>query len=313
MNPTLPSVPSASGPKPADSAAPAAPELSFGRSLRHVVWMSSAGIITRMFNLVRGILLARLRLRASGPARLLARVSVLGALLHKIAVRLVPPGTSVWAKIERGGAAGLWIQIDARSEADFRGGNREPAVQEGLKQWLAPDGVFYDIGANAGFFSLLASRLVGPSGKIYAFEAEPDAAERLRGAAKRNNLPQITIVEAAVWSKAGTVVFDQGFGSPDRMVGHVVEYSPQRDHVLLSVAAIALDGFVLTAPAPDVVKCDVEGAEVEVFRVALANAHVRVLTDDTLRLALRERNRQAHSKYFSWDAIAGRFAEVLLS
>jgi FkbM family methyltransferase len=214
-------------------------------------------------------LAARLRLQCSGAAAFLGSVPLLGALLRRLAGRLVPRGTLTWTKVREGLADGLWIQLDARSAADMRRGDREPAVQDALKQWLAPGKVFYDVGANTGYFCLVASRLVGPSGKIYAFEAETDVSLRLQNTAERNNLPNLSIVEAAVWSETGTVTFDRGLGSPDRMVGHVVDQGGSVRSDCVVVPAITLDGFARTAPAPDVVKCDVEGAELEVLRGAL--------------------------------------------
>ncbi len=214
-------------------------------------------------------LLARLRLEFSGVASRLAAVPLLGMWLRKIGNRLLPHGSLVWSTIEKGPARGLWILLDARSAGDLRRGDREPGVQEILRQRLGPGKVFYDVGANAGFFALLAARFGEGSAKIYAFEAAPDVVSRLKRTIERNALAEVTVVEAAVWSEIGEVTFDQGLGSPDRMVGHVIEGSSEPLGDCVRVPAITLDDFARTAPAPDVVKCDVEGAEVGVFRGAL--------------------------------------------
>jgi FkbM family methyltransferase len=211
---------------------------------------------------------AHLRLEFSGAAARLARVPLLGTLLRKIGNRVVPRGSLVWSKIQLGPARDFWILLDARSESDLRRGDREPAVQELLKQWLAPGQVFYDIGANVGFFSLAASRQIGPLGRVFAFEAGPDVAARLRNTIQRNHLSNLTVIEAAVWSESGTVCFDPSLASPDRMVGHVVEQPAQSEPACVAVPAISLDDFVRTAPPPHVVKCDVEGAESKVLQGA---------------------------------------------
>ncbi len=60
-------------------------------------------------------------------------------------------------------------------------GNLESAVQEAMVRHLGDGGVFYDIGANIGFFALLGAHLAGlESGHVYAFEAAPDNAEAIR-------------------------------------------------------------------------------------------------------------------------------------
>src|SRR5918998_6796872 len=59
-------------------------------------------------------------------------------------------------------------------------GTLEPPVQEALRRLIAPGAVFYDIGANVGFFTILGSRLVGPAGRVLAFEPVPWCAEAVR-------------------------------------------------------------------------------------------------------------------------------------
>jgi len=214
-------------------------------------------------------LLARLRLEFSGIASRLVGLPLLGTYLRKLGNRLLPYGSLAWARIEEGPARGFWILLDARSAGDLRRGDREPGVQEILRQRLGPGEVFYDVGANAGFFALLAAKFGEGSAKIYAFEAAPDVVSRLKRTLERNAMAEVTVVEAAVWSETGEITFDRCLGSPDRMVGHVIEGSSEPLGDCVRVPAITLDEFARTAPAPDVVKCDVEGAEVEVFRGAL--------------------------------------------
>jgi FkbM family methyltransferase len=125
--------------------------------------------------------------------------------------------------------------------------------------------IFYDIGANIGFFSLLAARIVGKDGRVIAFEADPEVAARLREHVVRNDMYAISVEEKAVWSEASTVFFARTdpAASPDRGLGHVVANGGVDT---IQVNAVSLDEYVRTGPAPDFLKCDVEGAEVAVFR-----------------------------------------------
>lgn len=212
-------------------------------------------------------LLARLRMESSAIAERVARVPLLGAVLRKIGDRLIPRGTLLWTRIQAGPARGLWLLLDARTAAEQRRGVREPDVQQAIRTSLSAGQVFYDVGANVGFFTLLAARQVGPSGAVVAFEPDPDVADRLRRAAEHNEIPNVTVIEAAIWSRKGVVPFERGLTSPDRGVGRVVAASEGANRV--SVRAITLDEYVAAAAPPHLVKCDVEGAEVEVFRGAL--------------------------------------------
>jgi FkbM family methyltransferase len=213
-------------------------------------------------------LIARLRLCDSSAAAGMGRIPIFGANRRGLGAFLVPRGTLVWAKIQGGPARDRWILVDARGGSDFLAGNREPRVQQVLERWLTPGKVFSDVGADVGYFCLVASSLTGRSGRIFAFEAEPDVTFRLRNTIERNRLNDVTVVELAVWSHSGTVNFDRGLGSPDRLVGHVTAAEASSSTGCAAVPAISSDDFVRSTPPPDVIKCDVEGAELEVFRGA---------------------------------------------
>jgi len=59
-------------------------------------------------------------------------------------------------------------------------GTTEPGVQQALAELLEPGMTFYDVGANMGFFSLIAWRRVGPHGRVRSFEPLPESARTLR-------------------------------------------------------------------------------------------------------------------------------------
>ena len=199
----------------------------------------------------------------------LRRVPFLGGFLSWTSRRLVPPGTLIWVQIQQGPAQGLWIQVNPRTGQYFQKGTVEPAVQRAIQQHLRAGMNFYDIGANIGFFSLMAARLVGPSGSVISFEADPEIASRLRENLIYNKFICATVEEKAVWSEPTTVSFSRVESniSPDRGLGHVSATSSSGSSTI-SVEAISLDQFVLSHPAPDFLKCDVEGAEVAVFQGA---------------------------------------------
>jgi FkbM family methyltransferase len=203
-------------------------------------------------------------LRYATPFAGVRRWPVIGPAVRWLSARMVPRDALAWMQVQRGPAAGIWLHLNPRTgRLAFEGGG-EPEVQAALVKHLRPGMTFYDVGANIGFFSLLGARLVGASGRVIAFEADPEVAARLREHVARNEFPWISVEQKAVWSEGRSVFFeriDPG-KSPDRGLGRVVE-SGSGDAI--RVEAVSLDDFVKGAAAPDFVKCDVEGAEVEVF------------------------------------------------
>jgi FkbM family methyltransferase len=170
-------------------------------------------------------------------------------------------------QVQNGPAQGLWLHLNPRTGQTYFEGGGEPEVQEVLRKHLRAGMTFYDIGANIGFFSLLAARIVGKEGRVVAFEADPEVAVRLREHVARNAFSWITVEEKAVWSEPRIVFFARTdlATSPDRGLGHIVS-SGAGDAI--QVSAVSLDDYVPTQATPDFLKCDVEGAEVEVFRGA---------------------------------------------
>jgi FkbM family methyltransferase len=195
----------------------------------------------------------------------LAHAPLIGPSVRAIGNLLVPREKLEWVQIKVGPATGLWIKANPRIGAALYRGEAEQPVQSFLSQNLRPEMVFYDLGANCGFFSLLAARIVGSRGHVFPFEPERELAARVRENMARNGFQQFTVTEAAVWRESGTVDFARADISltPDRGTGQIRASASEKNVVALP--AVALDDFVKMAPPPNFIKCDVEGAESAVF------------------------------------------------
>lgn len=200
----------------------------------------------------------------------LSRLPIVGSLMRGAAERVLPVGERVWVQIPKGPAQGLWLQVDARFEPHFLDGQYEWQAQEVLLEHLRHGCCFYDVGAHVGFFSLLAARIVGGSGLVVAFEPDPQNAEILREAAQRNRMPQLRVVEAAVWSSSGPIEFQRAHAASGRVDGQVGPVANWRDDDRVCVDGVSLDDFVLRgeAPPPDFLKVDIEAAESEALKGA---------------------------------------------
>jgi FkbM family methyltransferase len=168
-------------------------------------------------------------------------------------------------RVMRGRMKGARINLGG-SFLRYLTGDAEPEVQEALAELIKPGQTVYDVGANIGFFTILCSRLVGPQGKVYAFEPIPQNLATLRHNVALNDLANVTIVEQALSSSTGTA---EMFVSPWSAFHSLnVEGATKQDNHgpqtgQITVRTVTLDEFVQGegARVPDLVKIDVEGAE----------------------------------------------------
>jgi len=140
-------------------------------------------------------------------------------------------------------------------------GTWEPKVIEFFAQALRPGDVVFDIGAYVGPYTLLASRLVGPSGRVYAFEPDPVAQALLERNVAVNQVLNVSVVPYAVgaYDGWGSLTFSALGDSTPRVV-------PAPDAATKSVPIVSLSTFCRQRNIrPDVIKIDVEGAEADVL------------------------------------------------
>jgi FkbM family methyltransferase len=193
---------------------------------------------------------------------------VTAGIRHLIRCHLIPRGTE-WVQVQQGFAKGLWIRIDLTCERSWWAGTHEPAVQEILRQVIAEDTIFYDVGAHIGFFSLPAGRIAP---RVIAFEPDPDNAARLRAHVNRNHLNhKIEVVETALWSDTtSSITFRTGVPRSQGGVACGKHEPVLAKGTLIQVRAIRLDDFVSDGiPTPQIIKVDVEGAALEILIGAL--------------------------------------------
>ena len=160
------------------------------------------------------------------------------------------------------------LRIEARTFAPWGAqaygvltGTHEIQVQQALVRSARADDHVWDVGANIGFMSLVAARVVGPGGRVLAIEPDPDCAAAVRANAALNGLDGIEVLEAAAADRSGVAEL---VVVRDRLWTRLASVG---DHDLrerrVEVRTIALDD--VAGPPPTVVKIDVEGAELDVI------------------------------------------------
>ena len=150
------------------------------------------------------------------------------------------------------------------SETLRRDGIWEPFETALVRDCLQPGDVFVDVGSNLGYFALLAATRVGSSGKIYAFEPDPDNCERLRGSVALNGFDsRITVVQAALADSEGT---GRLFLSEDNLGDHQLYAGVEQRRSLPIRLLRGADYLGSRVGRIDLIKIDTQGSEYQVLR-----------------------------------------------
>lgn len=140
----------------------------------------------------------------------------------------------------------------------------EVRLNKFLIRELAEGMVFFDVGACLGYYSLLASALVGPKGAVHTFEPNPTLISILRK--NLGGKPNVHVVNKAMSGSSGTVEFHV---APLPFIGTSsirADWQPRKTE-LVTAEATSLDDYCRSAGvSPDVIKLDVEGVEDRVLK-----------------------------------------------
>ena len=124
---------------------------------------------------------------------------------------------------------------------------------------------FVDVGANIGYYTVIGARLVGPTGRVHAFEPHLGIRAKLRDNIERNGFDNVVVHGDAMAETTGTVAFfasavDQNQGISSIIPGAGREASAP-------VPSVSLDDFAerIRPARVDLVKMDIEGAELQVI------------------------------------------------
>jgi FkbM family methyltransferase len=160
----------------------------------------------------------------------------------------------------------------------------EPEVAAILMRTLKPGDTVLDVGANVGFFSVLAGALIGEEGRVFCFEPDPENSFRLQENLLLNRLGTAEVINAPVSNQLGQVEF---YLNKDNKGGNALwnpGLFPGNDQSLIAPEAISMQATTLDHVAEQhdlqkikLIKIDTEGSEQLVLEGAeqiLAGARV---------------------------------------
>jgi len=205
--------------------------------------------------------------RCARPLSLLVRQTAFPALRRAVWMKVLVPHF-MWREIVLPTRALYGARFCCRLNDIVQGvlfsfGVWEPNLTAFLQRRLKPGDVFIDVGANIGYFSLLASSLVGVKGKVYSVEASPSIFKLLSEHIALNGAENVTALNIAAAAKRGVLNLYQG---PAENIG-TTSTLQSRDMILEAVVpADKLSTMVgQDLKRAKMIKIDVEGAEVPVL------------------------------------------------
>ncbi|MCA9051195.1 MAG: FkbM family methyltransferase, partial [Planctomycetaceae bacterium] len=146
-------------------------------------------------------------------------------------------------------------------------GQWDPIVEHVLRSCLKRGDTFLDVGANIGYFSLLASQLIGDEGWVVSFEPSARALSKLTRHLCLNQCDNVTVCSQAMGQSSGTAVLN--WAPSSNIGGSTLNRARPSQGYSERVAVRALDDVCREMDlVPSVIKLDVEGFELFALRGA---------------------------------------------
>lgn len=158
----------------------------------------------------------------------------------------------------------LWDEV--QNAIWWNGPNYERKESKFIRRYLKPGMVFFDVGSNVGYYTLLAAPIVGKDGKVHAFDPVSEQHADLRANVERNKLQNVVPERLIITDRAGTMEIN--LGSEDNAGTASVNLVYRENQATERVDCTTLDAYLSEHGVKrlDVLKIDVEGHEPFVLR-----------------------------------------------
>ena len=197
--------------------------------------------------------------------------------LYMFLQRKLKPKDSAYIEVE--GCTIYFDPWDIRDSQFLAFGTYNEPVTELFKQEITPGMIVADLGAHVGYYTVLASKLVGAHGKVFAFEPAPDNFTLLTKNISANNLLNVAALQKAVSNKEVTtrLVLQDSYG-------HFLSEKQPRGSAVIEVNSISLDRFFEEKDIVfDFIKMNIEGYEMAALegmpRIVKRSPHLKLITE----------------------------------
>ncbi len=191
-------------------------------------------------------------------------------LYQRLHARLAPPERFVTACLDPGFKMKLDLHDPEQLKVYFYGHYHERYEARLVQRLLDPGEVFWDVGANVGYFSLVAAVALANRGQVVALEPGQNAATRLRENIALNPYSNIKVYQLAASDTAGEARL---YLAPDLADSSASLFMPgQSQGGYETCRTVPLDRLLReeALPGPQLLKMDVEGAELAALKGAAA-------------------------------------------
>lgn len=171
-------------------------------------------------------------------------------------------------------------------------GERDPDVMRFLRQWLRPGSVVLDVGANVGTYAIPLARIVGPAGRVIAFEPNRPTRACLRHNLRLNRVANAVVVPCAVGARTGRqalVVTGANAGEV-----HLAPGATDRETIPVRVTTLDTEAARLGITTVDYIKLDIEG-----YELAALHGATQILRDSP-RLVVQTEIVAAHLRRYGF-------------
>ncbi len=180
--------------------------------------------------------------------------------LHDFLYRLLKPRSA--------SVSGMQIQLNPQdhviADALILKGTWEPFESSVFLERLHQGAIVVDVGANIGYYTILAARAVGPRGKVFALEPDPENLSVLNQNVRKNDMSdRIVVIPAAA---ADTTATTQLYLSEENTGDHRIYKEGSGERRSVQVKTVKIDECIPKGSKVDFVKIDVQGAEAKVLR-----------------------------------------------
>jgi FkbM family methyltransferase len=155
---------------------------------------------------------------------------------------------------------------EAVSRTIFLYGTFEISETRLVQAFLRPGMTFLDVGAHIGYYTLIAARLVGETGRVVSFEPGDATRAHLEANVARNGFRNVEIRAEALAETSGQVGFYPSAVESNQGLSSIVDPGDGRAPAV-TVPSVSLDDFMARlGRRVDFLKMDIEGAELQVIR-----------------------------------------------